>query len=151
MQPTERVKIWSMMVCAGLASCSSRDVPATWPEQSAASPHSSAAPVAVVTQALDSHPPLPGQGRTGWVGLDGSEAPAHRHDTGEHDSPHDSPRGSPEHGAAEQHPAEHSLPTGAAAEDAAVYTCPMHPDVVANSPGKCPRCGMNLVKRDAPK
>ncbi|MBI1767152.1 MAG: heavy metal translocating P-type ATPase [Bacteroidetes bacterium] len=25
------------------------------------------------------------------------------------------------------------------------YTCPMHPDVVKNEPGKCPICGMNLV------
>ncbi|HYK24131.1 MAG TPA: heavy metal-binding domain-containing protein, partial [Candidatus Acidoferrum sp.] len=25
------------------------------------------------------------------------------------------------------------------------YTCPMHPDVVANHPGNCPKCGMKLV------
>ena len=25
------------------------------------------------------------------------------------------------------------------------YTCPMHPDVVSSEPGKCPKCGMNLV------
>lgn len=24
------------------------------------------------------------------------------------------------------------------------YTCPMHPEVVADKPGKCPKCGMNL-------
>ncbi len=24
------------------------------------------------------------------------------------------------------------------------YTCPMHPDVVSDKPGKCPKCGMNL-------
>ena len=28
---------------------------------------------------------------------------------------------------------------------AAVYTCPMHAEVVAEQPGKCPKCGMNLV------
>jgi hypothetical protein len=29
-----------------------------------------------------------------------------------------------------------------------VYTCPMHPDVIAYKPGKCPKpaCGMTLVK-----
>jgi hypothetical protein len=36
-------------------------------------------------------------------------------------------------------------------EHAVSYTCPMHPDVVSDRPGQCPRCGMNLVKRDAPK
>ena len=29
---------------------------------------------------------------------------------------------------------------------AAKYTCPMHPEVVMNKPGKCPKCGMALVK-----
>ena len=28
---------------------------------------------------------------------------------------------------------------------AVVYTCPMHPEVVSNQPGQCPKCGMNLV------
>jgi hypothetical protein len=26
------------------------------------------------------------------------------------------------------------------------YTCLMHPDVILNKPGKCPKCGMTLVK-----
>jgi hypothetical protein len=26
-----------------------------------------------------------------------------------------------------------------------VYTCPMHPEVISNKPGKCPKCGMDLV------
>jgi len=25
------------------------------------------------------------------------------------------------------------------------YTCPMHPEVGSNTPGKCTKCGMNLV------
>lgn len=28
--------------------------------------------------------------------------------------------------------------------NAAVYTCPMHPEVVSNQPGQCPKCNMNL-------
>jgi len=28
---------------------------------------------------------------------------------------------------------------------AVVYTCPMHPEVKSNQPGKCPQCGMDLV------
>jgi len=26
------------------------------------------------------------------------------------------------------------------------YTCPMHPEMVSDTPGKCPKCGMNLEK-----
>jgi len=29
----------------------------------------------------------------------------------------------------------------------AIYTCPMHPDVAQDKPGKCPKCGMNLVEK----
>ena len=28
------------------------------------------------------------------------------------------------------------------------YTCTMHPEVVQNSPGDCPKCGMKLVHKD---
>jgi len=27
------------------------------------------------------------------------------------------------------------------------YTCPEHPEVVMNKPGKCPKCGMALVEK----
>jgi Zn finger protein HypA/HybF involved in hydrogenase expression len=26
------------------------------------------------------------------------------------------------------------------------YTCPMHPEVVSDHPGECPKCGMKLEK-----
>ena len=29
------------------------------------------------------------------------------------------------------------------------YTCPMHPEVVSDKPGKCPKCGMNLVLQES--
>jgi len=32
-------------------------------------------------------------------------------------------------------------------EQAAQYTCPMHPEVTSDKPGKCPKCGMNLEKK----
>ncbi len=28
------------------------------------------------------------------------------------------------------------------------YTCPMHPEVISDAPGKCPKCGMNLAKAE---
>lgn len=29
------------------------------------------------------------------------------------------------------------------------YTCPMHPEVIKNAPGKCPKCGMQLIPLSA--
>lgn len=37
--------------------------------------------------------------------------------------------------------------TDAGTPAAAVYTCPMHPEVTSAEPGRCPKCGMNLVLR----
>ncbi len=28
-----------------------------------------------------------------------------------------------------------------------IYTCPMHPEVLSDKPGKCPKCGMHLEKK----
>jgi len=28
-----------------------------------------------------------------------------------------------------------------------VYTCPMHPEVIQDQPGQCPKCGMDLVRK----
>jgi hypothetical protein len=32
-------------------------------------------------------------------------------------------------------------------EKAVQYTCPMHPEVVQDKQGKCPKCGMDLVEK----
>ena len=32
-----------------------------------------------------------------------------------------------------------------------LYTCPMHPEVITDKAGKCPKCGMDLVKKKADK
>lgn len=50
---------------------------------------------------------------------------------------HDPEKGPQSHGAHAhaQHPAT----------DAAQYTCPMHPEVIGDEPGDCPKCGMHLV------
>jgi len=33
------------------------------------------------------------------------------------------------------------------APQAALYTCPMHPEVVSKEPGRCPKCNMKLVPK----
>lgn len=30
------------------------------------------------------------------------------------------------------------------------YTCPMHPEIIQDTPGNCPKCGMTLVKAESP-
>lgn len=42
----------------------------------------------------------------------------------------------------------HGHATHAATEASAQYTCPMHPEVVSDKPGSCPKCGMTLVPVD---
>jgi FtsP/CotA-like multicopper oxidase with cupredoxin domain len=42
---------------------------------------------------------------------------------------------------AEMDMGEPELPPGGAV----AYTCPMHPEVVSDEPGKCPKCGMKLL------
>lgn len=32
-------------------------------------------------------------------------------------------------------------------QQAAIYTCPMHPEIIRDKPGNCPICGMTLVKK----
>jgi hypothetical protein len=32
-----------------------------------------------------------------------------------------------------------------------IYVCPMHPEEISDKPGKCPKCGMNLVKKEVAK
>jgi FtsP/CotA-like multicopper oxidase with cupredoxin domain len=42
---------------------------------------------------------------------------------------------------AEMDMGEPEVPAGAAV----AYTCPMHPEVISDEPGKCPKCGMKLL------
>jgi hypothetical protein len=125
-----------------LAACGGRDVPSEWPQKAAASPAAEAAPPASVTRALDGPPPLPGEDASGWEGLRSSSEAGARDHSGHGPAAHD-------HAARDD--AGRSRPGHEPAGAALRYVCPMHPDVVADQPGTCPRCGMALVKRDAPK
>ena len=45
-------------------------------------------------------------------------------------------------------PDEHDHSTMKHEDSTAVYTCPMHPEIVRNEPGTCPICKMDLVKKE---
>ena len=62
---------WAPLLMLSLG-CASREVPARFPESSAASPEAPAGVALSVTQALASEPPLPGLEQHGWQGLDES-------------------------------------------------------------------------------
>jgi hypothetical protein len=46
-----------------------------------------------------------------------------------------------------QHPPSHSYGAASEHETGVKYTCPMHPEVVTDQPGQCPKCGMTLVPK----
>lgn len=77
-----------------------------------------------------------------------SPAPAsgHEHHQHHHGAPAAPASGGHEHapqGAVVSHPAD-------ATPSPAVYTCPMHPEVREEQPGRCPMCKMKLVPRHDP-
>ena len=52
-----------------------------------------------------------------------------------------------------QAPAQDHQPAGSTHHSAATaaggthYTCTMHPEIVRDAPGSCPKCGMTLVPK----
>jgi len=38
--------------------------------------------------------------------------------------------------------------TESSVAEKATYTCTMHPEIRSDKPGKCPKCGMDLVKME---
>ncbi|WP_424337942.1 heavy metal-binding domain-containing protein [Jannaschia helgolandensis] len=58
---------------------------------------------------------------------------------------HPMPSEDPAHAMAARHDSSDHVVAEASAETAAQYTCPMHPEVISDEPGACPKCGMTLV------
>jgi hypothetical protein len=48
---------------------------------------------------------------------------------------------------ASQPTAAKPAPAPVAEKKAIVYACPMHPEVTSDKPGKCSKCGMDLVPK----
>lgn len=61
-----------------------------------------------------------------------------------HGMMHGGSGGTMQHGSGEVRAGRARGPTNGAA-----YVCPMHPDVRQDAPGRCPRCGMVLVRKTA--
>lgn len=67
------VMVGAALVASG---CSSREVPASFPPSSPASPSATEAPHAEVARSLREDPPLPGAATEGWAGLAAGDEPA---------------------------------------------------------------------------
>ncbi len=65
-------------------------------------------------------------------GADEHDHASHGHDADGHEHEH-------EHG--------HGGHAGAAPMASAMYVCPMHPEATSDKPGRCPKCGMDLVMK----
>jgi hypothetical protein len=55
------------------------------------------------------------------------------------------PSGGAEHSHGGAHAGHGASAPDAGAPSATIYSCPMHPEVTSPEPGRCPKCGMNLV------
>ncbi len=49
----------------------------------------------------------------------------------------------------QHHPKQEKQTTTSQEKPKEVYSCPMHPEVKSDKPGKCPKCGMKLEKKSS--
>jgi RND family efflux transporter MFP subunit len=61
------------------------------------------------------------------------------------DAIHQSTSPSEQNSGSNPPPANTNSPSASQPAAKQLYTCPMHPDVISDRPGQCPKCGMNLV------
>ena len=103
-----------------------------------AAPESPALALSALSRA-DEAPPVPAQ----YPGQPRDRAPAGPASAAEHGHDHGSNASSDKDKSVEAE--------NAGKPKATAYTCPMHPEVVADKPGRCPKCGMKLVPKESPE
>src|SRR5699024_5159878 len=54
-----------------------------------------------------------------------------------------------QHGEMDHHAANRQDSPQHQSESDSLYVCPMHPNITADSPGNCPKCGMDMIKKNA--
>ena len=139
-----------MMLMAGCAAPTTTTSPTTPSHNHPADPRAAEAPIPAQSGTLAVNaaeaPPSAGDAELGMQHGD------IQHDRVQHDGmdhgtagmSHDTPSTRPGGSAAPSAPT--TTPTIAPAAAAALYTCPMHKEVVSAQPGRCPKCGMKLVQ-----
>jgi hypothetical protein len=140
-----RRSLWIALAAVSLGGCASAPAPSPSANHPA-SPDADEAPLppASTTLSLSAADPVePVVAQTPPSADHGGHA--------DHGAPSDSSKTGPapeshpeghDHGTMHEPPAPKTQPAAAA-----VYTCPMHPDVVSDKPGKCPKCGMRLIQK----
>ena len=112
-----------------LAGCASGNEPAALPTDHPASPNAAEAPASV----------------SGTLTAEAGRQPGDSSpNTPPANTPADASAGHGDHGSSAKSGAG-SAATRPGTTHQAAYGCPMHPDVVSDKPGKCPKCGMSLT------
>ena len=144
---------WLLMFALAATACGAklREVPPSLDPSNPAGPEGAAAPpqteLSQPKPAATNEMPMPGD-----MGHDmpmGDMPMGHAMPMGDMPMGHAMPMGNMPMGQPHAAPHGHSPPSPPAKAPKPIYQCPMHPEVIRNQPGRCPKCGMQLQLQKA--